>query len=390
MKTNRRDFLKNAGVVSAGVSLGFPKVDKLGGYFQSKKGPKDFLITVGHYDIWEFNARFSVNRRGAQDSPLKDFILPRLLEGGIDVVIMPATGDSIPERGGSEQVLEGGSRTLNMLLTEIEKTNGKASIILSKEDVPDSPNPDHVKFFLDMEGGETIQVSAEPENHYPGCDLAHLRNFFRLGIRGLQLTHNGRNMLADGVGEGKMAGKLSKFGVDVVEECNRLGILVGCSHLSANGIYHLAEITTKPIVSTHTNPQHFINTPRQHSDQELKVIASTGGVIGVRYIAGQTTYDDCIDIIDYVANLVGIEHIGVGWFGHDVGNPSGNYVPGISTGPFPGGEIEKMTKYEQNSKFIDMLYKRKYSDEHINMVMGKNFLRVMKEVLPESYPPPMV
>ena len=180
-----------------------------------------------------------------------------------------------------------------------------------------------------------------------------------------------------------MAGRLSRFGVEVVQELNRLGMMVGVSHLSANGIFHAAEISTKPIVSTHQNPQKFINTPLQHSDAEIKAIASTGGLMGMRYTAGETPYKMCADIIDYVADLVGIDHVGVGWLGHDVGNPSPNYIPGFSKGPIPGGEIEKLTKYEQNSRFIDMLYARKYSDEHVAKVMGGNFLRIMRETLPE-------
>lgn len=381
MKSNRRDFLFNTGVLSAGMSIGLPNLVKAG-YFPVRKGPKDFRIVIGHADIWEFNARFKLKKK-EQNSPLRDHLLPRLLDGGITVYIMPASGDSTAERQGSDQILEGAMRVVDMFHTEIAKTDGKASLILTKKDIPTAPNPNHVKFFLDMEGASSIEIDSEPEQYYPGCDLAILRNFFRLGVRGLQLTHNARNRVADGIGEGKMAGKLSKFGVEVVQELNRLGMMVGVSHLSANGIYHTAEVSSKPIVSTHQNPQKFINTPLQHSDDEIKAIAKTGGLMGMRYQAGETSYKMCADIIDYVANMVGIDHVGVGWLGHDVGNPSPNYIPGYSQGPFPGGEIEKMTKYEQCSRFIDMLYDRKYSDENIAKVMGGNFLRIMKETLPD-------
>ncbi|HTE28608.1 dipeptidase [Flavitalea sp.] len=386
MKFNRRDFLVKTSIVSAGMSIGMPAIASVVGTpvvgAPVRKGPKDYAIVIGHADIWEFNARFKLKKK-EQNSPLRDFLLPRLLEGGISVYVMPATGDSTAERQGSDQVLEGALRVIDMFHTEIAKTNGKASLILTKKDVPTAFNPNNVKFFLDMEGAASIEVDPEPTEYYPGCDLAVLRNFFRLGVRGLQLTHNGRNQVADGIGEGKMAGKLSKFGVSVVQELNRLGMMVGVSHLSANGIYHAAEVSTKPIVSSHQNPQKFINTPLQHSDDEIKAIAKTGGLMGMRYTEGETTYKMCADIIDYVANLVGIDHVGVGWLGHDKGNPSPNFIPGYSTGAFPGGEIEKLTKYEQCSRFIDMLYERKYSDENVAKVMGGNFLRIMKETLPE-------
>ena len=81
----------------------------------------------------------------------------------------------------------------------------------------------------------------------------------------MQLTHQARNQLADGVAEGKMGARFSRFGVEVVEEMNKLGMMIRDSHLSANGIFHVAEITKKPIASTHTNIQEFINTSRQRS-----------------------------------------------------------------------------------------------------------------------------
>lgn len=66
----------------------------------------------------------------AMTSPLRDFLLPRLLAGGVDVVIMPAGGDSVDHRGGSGKLFEGSMRVLDMILTEIEKTNGKVSLLL--------------------------------------------------------------------------------------------------------------------------------------------------------------------------------------------------------------------------------------------------------------------
>ncbi len=242
------------------------------------------------------------------------------------------------------------------------------------------PERDHVYFFLDHEGGGAIEIDPEPGGH-PFKRLSLLRNFFRLGVRGLQLTHNARNRLGDGIGEGKMAGKLSKFGVEVVNEMNRLGMMIGVSHLSANGIFHTAEISSKPIVSSHTNLQQFINTDRQHSDEEVKAIAGTGGLVGIRYIVNQTSYDFLADEIDYLADLVGVEHIGVGWLGHDEGNPAPDYVPGHSEKrTFTGTESETM--YTHWDKFIDLLGQRNYSDEQVALILGGNYLRIWKEILP--------
>ena len=376
---NRREFLSISGLGMAGIFMNHKDMILNYKHPMTAGNPHEYIIVEGHRDIWEFNDRFALNDRN-QHSPLRDFLLPRLIEGGVDVVIMPAGGDSVPERGGSDRLLEGSLRVADMLLMEIEKTEGKASIIKTKADIPASPLKDRVKFFLDLEGGGSIEIEPEPGYH-PDRRLALLRTFFRLGARGMQLTHQGRNQLGDGVAEGKMGGRLSRFGVEVVEEMNRIGMMIGVSHLSANGIFHVAEISRKPIASTHTNIQKFINTPRQHSDEELKAIASTGGVIGVRYIEGQTSYDLLADEIDYMAELIGIDHIGVGWLGHDIGHPRVGQVPGFTEEP-PPGEVEKQSMYDHWSRFIGILENRGYDRKEIAKILGGNLLRIWQEILP--------
>lgn len=378
---NRRQFIAHSGIGVMGLFLGNKHRDNNVQSSWNNSDPQDFIIVEGHRDIWEFNDRFAIRNKG-QDSPLKDFLLPRLIEGGVDVVIMPAGGDSVPERGGSDRLLEGSLRVVDMLLTEIDKTEGKASIIKTKADIPASPLKDHVKIFLDLEGGGSIEIEPEPGYH-PDRRLAMLRTFFRLGLRGMQLTHQARNQLGDGVAEGKMGNRLSRFGVEVVEEMNRLGMMIGVSHLSANGIFHVAEISKKPVASTHTNIQKFINTSRQHSDEELKAIASTGGLVGIRYIEGQTSYDLLADEIEYMSGLIGVDHIGVGWLGHDAGHPRVGQVPGF-TNEDPPGEVERQSMYDHWQRFILILENRGFGRQEIAKILGGNFLRIWSEILPEK------
>ena len=128
------------------------------------KRPHDYIVVEGHRDIWEFNDRFQL-RDKSQHSPLRDFLLPRLIEGGVSVVLMPAGGDSVDERGGVTSLLEGSLRVLDMLLVEVEKTSGKASLIKTKADLPSRPNQGKVQIFLDLEGGGSIQIDPEPNYH---------------------------------------------------------------------------------------------------------------------------------------------------------------------------------------------------------------------------------
>lgn len=343
--------------------------------------PHDFIIVEGHRDIWEFNDRFKL-REKAQHSPLRDFLVPRLIEGGLSVVIMPAGGDSVDERGGVTNLLEGSLRVLDMLLVEIEKTNGKATLIRSKADIPTKPNLGKVQIFLDLEGGGSIQIDPEPDYH-PDRRLALLRHFFRLGVRGMQLTHNGRNMLAEGIEGGKMGTRLSRFGVEVVGEMNRLGMIIGVSHLSANAVLHVAEITKHPIISSHQNINPFLMSPLELTVDEIKAIASTGGVVGLRYIEGRTPYKLLVDECEHLAKTVGVQHIGIGWLGHDTGHPYSGYVPGATKSGRTLSEIESQTMYEHWDAFIRMLAERGFTDQDIGMIVGGNFLRVMRAVLPE-------
>jgi membrane dipeptidase len=368
----RRDFLVQSAAATAGAAL-LPA---------AAQRPHDYIIVEGHRDIWELNDRFQLSDR-KQHSPLRDFLVPRLIEGGLSVVIMPAGGDSVDQRGGDEHLLEGSLRVIDMMLVEIEKTSGKVTIIRTKADVPTTPNRDKVQIFLDHEGGAAIQISPQPGYH-PDRRLAMLRHLFRLGVRGMQLTHNGRNMLGEGIAGGKMGSRLSAFGVEVVREMNRLGMLIGVSHLSANGVLHVAEITKQPIVSTHQNILPFVksNQALELTAEEVKAVAGTGGVIGIRYIEGQTPYSVLVDECEHLAKTVGVQHIGVGWLGHDKGHPYSGYVPGATEPRRPPSAIESQSMAEHWTTFIRMLKERGFTDQDVGMIVGGNFLRVMKAVLP--------
>jgi membrane dipeptidase len=358
----------------------------LGGMRRAKsattKKPHDFVIVEGHRDIWEITARTHLPG-DANRLPLTNFVLPRMIEGGMSVSILAAGGDSLEERDGNEVLFEGSMRTLDMILSDIEKSNGKASIILTRADVPTKPNSGKVQFFLDIEGGGTIQANPEP-TFAPDRSLALLRQFFRLGSRGMQLTHNGRNQIADGRGIDKLGSKLTPFGVSVVQEMNRLGMMVGVSHLSANGVFHAAEISKHPIVSTHQNLERFVKSSPlvEIMDEEAKAIAKTGGIVGIRYIPNVTPYKLLVDEIEYLAKLIGIDHLGVGWLGHDKVNPVRFEIEGY--GAKPGTGVEAQTYGEHYATFIQMLSERGFTDDQIGLILGGNYLRIWKQILPAA------
>jgi membrane dipeptidase len=200
-------------------------------------------------------------------------------------------------------------------------------------------------------------------------------------VRGVQLTHNGRNQLGDGRGVDKMGSELTPFGVEVIREMNRLGMMVGVSHLSANGVFHAAEVSKQPIVSTHQNLERFVksNPLVEIMDEEARVIAKTGGIVGIRYIVNVTPYKMLVDEVEYLAKLIGPEHIGVGWLGHDKANPSNREVEGHTTRTYSG--VEAQTMEEHWATFIKMLSERGLTDEQIGMLLGGNYMRVWNQIL---------
>src|SRR5215813_4237974 len=142
---SRRDFFSLAGASALARAA-------------TTKGPNDFIIVEGHRDIWEQSGRTRIKEE-AQHWPLANFIVPRLIEGGLSVVIMPAGGDSVEERDGEQEMLEGSMRVLDLILSDIERAGDKASIIRTKADIPSRPNQGRVQFFLDSEGGASIQTN---------------------------------------------------------------------------------------------------------------------------------------------------------------------------------------------------------------------------------------
>ena len=339
---------------------------------QSRSGPYDHVSVQGHMDNYELGGRLA----NGETAPLRDFMLPRFLEGGMDVIVMPIGGTVLNGRGGNQHMLQGTLQWLEVILGEIEKAGDKAGIIRSRADLPSAPDRNKVWFFLDMEGAEPIQVNPESEL---GRDqrLALLRHFYRLGVRGIQLTHHERNYLADAHTMEPRAGGLTPAGIEIIEEMNRLGMMVGVAHMAGSSLLHAAEVSTAPIVSTHTNINPFVDTTRQHRDPEIRAIAATGGFIAVRYIVTRrphTPYPLLVDEIDYMSDLVGVEHVGIGMLGYDKGHPSGGSGPRST-------EVEQMTIYEQWDSFMQLLSARGYSDDQIGLIVGGNFLRVWNRIL---------
>ena len=122
----------------------------------------------------------------------------------------------------------------------------------------------------------------------PGLDASVelLSTLHRLGVRVASIAHWGRTPLADGSGEDATGSRLTAAGVAALREMERLGIVFDISHLGASGVAHVLELATRPVIATHSSARALRDHHRNLTDEQLRGVAATGGVVCVNFFAG--------------------------------------------------------------------------------------------------------
>jgi membrane dipeptidase len=161
---------------------------------------------------------------------------------------------------------------------------------------------------------------------------------------------------------------LTPFGKEAVRECNRLGILIDLAHANTETIMDTLEISKHPVLFSHTECKALQEGDRHLTDDEIKAIASKGGIIGI-WPSGSSLplMADMVRHIDYVKNLVGVDYVSIG---SDL-RGMGSYTEGF------GEEANFLA-------IAEALLTEGYSDEEVGKVMGGNFMRVWREVSGEK------
>jgi membrane dipeptidase len=211
-----------------------------------------------------------------------------------------------------------------------------------------------------------------------------------LGVRVMQLTSDETNLLGSCIYEPTDNG-LTAYGRQVVRALNANGIIVDASHAGEQTVRDAASWTNAPMIYSHINAYALFPNQRNAHDDTLKAVAETGGVIGTsawdialeREPGHQPTLSDLLDNLDYCANLVGIEHVGVGTDLNENDRtlpmqPAANLIY-LS----PSYQERYLPEFGWLSEFPNItrgLVERGYSDEDIKKIMGGNFLRVAEQV----------
>ncbi|MBC7121414.1 MAG: membrane dipeptidase [Candidatus Methanosuratus sp.] len=317
------------------------------------------------------------------------YYAPRIRQGGVNVIMMVVGGDSTSLTDRSDLFWWGSVRVMDMLLQEAEESSDTMAICLNSSDIDDALAAGKIAVLMTLEGARPLTGKLNMNS------LAILRSFYRQGLRQFQLVDMGRNCVGDGHMEERTGSKLTRFGVDVVKECNRLGMIIDVAHLNGPGFWDVIEISEDPIVDTHSCARALCDHVRNRTDEQIKALAQNGGVLGLsamrNYVSSRptATIDDLIRHVDHVAELVGIDYVGLG-LDHFEGeiwtdqgwDPAPGYMEGVYVGQSEGSAfvdgLEDITKFPA---VTEALVRHGYSDTDIKKVLGENFLRVYRHVL---------
>ena len=223
-------------------------------------------------------------------------------------------------------------------------------------------------------------------------DAGLVEVFQRLGVRMIQLCYNQRNFVGDGCSEPTDAG-LSSFGIHVIREMERVGIVVDLSHTGYRTTMEALAMSTRPPVFSHSNVRALCDNRRNITDDQIRAVAERGGLIGIDgfpafvKIGAQPTLVDFVDHIDYVVQLVGVDHVGLALDYYGPGNAA-DYAAQIASGrwraeDYPPPPHIYPTGIEDASGFMNItreLLARGYSDDDVLKVLGANWTRVFSAV----------
>lgn len=329
---------------------------------------------------------------------------PRMKEGGLDAIFFAAfVAQDIRNEQGNDRAKALCLQMIDSIITSTERNSDIVGLALNPKDAYD----------LEKEGKRAIYIGIE--NGYPiGNDVSNVEEFYNKGVRYITLVHSSNNDIADSATDpnGSEHGGISDLGVEVINEMNRLGIMVDVSHGSDSLFYDAIKYSKAPIIASHSNARSVTNHRRNMSDEMLRLIAENGGVVQLtmladylrenpvneerdnalsalrekanasrnltdeqraklrkslqkiyeKYPAPPATVTHVVDHIDHIIKIAGIDHVGIG-----CDFDGGGGIQGV----FDASEVMNIT--------IEMV-KRGYSESNIEKIWGGNLIRVFEEV----------
>jgi membrane dipeptidase len=307
---------------------------------------------------------------------LETEFLPDLETGNISVVgaAIYIEDRYLPERG------------LRVALDQVARlyaetaASERFAICKSYREIQQARESGKIGLLITMEGIEPL-----------GTDLNQLRVFYELGVRSIGLTHARTNAAGHGgifAATGSSLEGLTAFGRELVQECEALGLLIDLAHINPAGFEEILSLTTKPPIVSHTNVRRYYDIDRNISDEQIKAIGQQQGVIGVNSILvsprqEESTLDRYVDHIEHIANLIGLDGIGIGFdffefiYRHWPESRQKELAAKFTTPHF----IPDLTNHSHTHNLTRKLIERGFRDADIEKILRGNWLRIFKETL---------
>jgi membrane dipeptidase len=303
---------------------------------------------------------YSLKRTLAERSEEGQIDIPRIRDGGVDCLMFAMVVSRAIYQGRRLRRL---LQMLDVFYSEIEQNPLDIALATTYSDVVNIAKDGKIAAIISIEGVEALEG-----------DIGALRMLYKLGVRSITLTHFARNELGDGSRDDS-GSHLTEFGLEVIREMNRLGMIIDISHINETGFYDVLENTKSTVIASHSNCKALSNHHRNLTDDQIRAMAENGGVVNLSYCGGfikqgvtrenlgQVTIDDWLNHVDHINDLVGHNYIGLG-------------------SDFDGGcgfpEMDDITKVPEITRG---LVSRGYSDGEISDILGGNDLRVFEKVL---------
>ncbi|CAH0551698.1 unnamed protein product [Brassicogethes aeneus] len=285
--------------------------------------------------------------------------LPRLKKGKLGAQFWAAYVDCTKSKDPVLDTLE----QIDVIKRMVRKYPNDLKFTTTADGILEAFKEKKIASLIGVEGGHSI------DNH-----LSVLRAFYDLGVRYLTLTHTcnldwADSSLVDDPKSTHKKGNLNDFGKKIVLEMNRLGMLVDLSHVSKNIMWDVLNVTRSPIIFSHSSAKAIYSHSRNVDDDVLLKVKLNGGIVMVNFFSqfisrGNATIKDVTDHINHIADIAGIDHVGIG-----------SDFDGVPS--YPKG-LEDTSKYPDLFDLLREQNKTKWTVENLEKLAGRNFIRVFK------------
>lgn len=286
--------------------------------------------------------------------------IPKMEEGMLDAIFFAAyTGQGPRDAVSTQKAVDKIEGLIKGIHSQVEKNKDICGIAYTTDDL----------IRLKQEGKKTIFIGIE--NGYGiGKDIANIARFKKMGVNYITLCHTKDNDICDtSSANTKEWNGLSPYGKKVIAEMNRLGIMIDVSHAGEKTFWDVIELSTQPIIASHSSVQALCYHDRNLTDKQMAAIAKNGGVVQICLVdlfinknRAKASVMDAIKHIDHAVRVAGIDHVG------------------IASDFDGGGGLIGCNGSNDMINITVKLIERGYSDEDIAKLWGGNFLRVMDKV----------